>query len=61
MELAEIIAACEEENEATKGAVWHHEVTRKGNPKRFFVAIMFFTCQQWSGQNSINYYVSPKK
>jgi hypothetical protein len=38
-ELAEIVAAVEEEKAATAGTVWHHELTRKGIPKRFFLAV----------------------
>jgi MFS family permease len=56
MELAEIVAAIDEDKAATQGAKWNHELTRKGNPKRFFIAIVIFCLQQWSGQNSINYY-----
>lgn len=51
-ELAEIVAAVEEEQLATQGAVWYKEFSRKGQRKRFFLAIMMFVCQQWSGQNS---------
>jgi hypothetical protein len=54
-ELAEIIAAVEADKEAMAGVSWTKEVTGKGKPKRFFIAIMMFVCQQWSGQNSINY------
>ncbi|KAG7558181.1 hypothetical protein FFLO_02908 [Filobasidium floriforme] len=55
-ELAEIIAAVEADKEAMAGVSWTKEITAKGKPKRFFIAIMMFVCQQWSGQNSINYY-----
>lgn len=56
LELAEIVAAVEEDKAATAGTKWSHEITRRGNPKRFFIAIVIFILQQWSGQNSINYY-----
>jgi len=55
-ELAEIVAAVDAEKEAMAGASWTKEVTKKGKPKRFIIAIVMFICQQWSGQNSINYY-----
>ncbi len=51
-ELAEIVAAVEEEQAATEGAVWYQEFSRRGQRKRFILAIMMFVCQQWSGQNS---------
>lgn len=50
-EMSEIIAAVEEEREALRGAVWYKEITLKGKPLRFFIAVMMFVCQQWSGQN----------
>ncbi len=56
LELAEIVAAVEEDKIATQGTKWSNELTRKGNPERFFIAIVIFVLQQWSGQNSINYY-----
>lgn len=56
MELAEIVAAVEEDEAAVAGRSWKSEVTARGNPARFFIAFVMFTCQQWSGQNSINYY-----
>lgn len=55
-EFSEIVAAVEEEKAATAGASWISEIRSKGNPKRFIIAILMFVCQQWSGQNSINYY-----
>jgi hypothetical protein len=51
-EFAEIVAAVEAEKDAMAGASWTKEITGKGKPKRFFIAIMMFVCQQWSGQNS---------
>ncbi|WVQ80303.1 hypothetical protein IAT38_002408 [Cryptococcus sp. DSM 104549] len=54
-EYAEIAAAIQEEEAATKGASWK-EVFAKGNPIRFIIAFVIFTLQQWSGQNSISYY-----
>jgi hypothetical protein len=51
-ELAEIVAAVDAEKEAMAGASWTKEVTKKGKPKRFIIAIVMFICQQWSGQNS---------
>ena len=55
-EFSEIVAAVEEEKAATAGASWVSEIRAKGNPKRFIIAMLMFVCQQWSGQNSINYY-----
>lgn len=55
-EFSEIVAAVEEEKAATAGASWISEFKVKGNPKRFIIAMLMFVCQQWSGQNSINYY-----
>lgn len=56
MELAEIVAAVEEDEAAMAGRSWTAEVRKRGNPARFFIAFVMFVCQQWSGQNSINYY-----
>ncbi|KAJ9121401.1 hypothetical protein QFC24_004739 [Naganishia onofrii] len=55
-EFSEIVAAVEEEKAATAGSTWYNEIRLKGNPKRFAIAMIMFVCQQWSGQNSINYY-----
>jgi hypothetical protein len=55
-EFSEIVAAVEEEKAATAGASWISEFRVKGNPKRFIIAMLMFVSQQWSGQNSINYY-----
>jgi hypothetical protein len=51
IELAEVVAAIEEDKAATAGAKWSYEITRRGNPKRFFIAVVIFILQQWSGQN----------
>jgi hypothetical protein len=51
-EYAEIVAAVDAEKEATAGVSWYKELTVKGKPIRFFIAITMFICQQWSGQNS---------
>jgi hypothetical protein len=54
-EYEEIIAAVREEEQITGGASWK-EAFAPGNRIRFFIAFVMFTAQQWSGQNSINYY-----
>lgn len=56
LEFAEIQAAIVEEEQAKDGRSFIHEIMRKGNPKRFIIAFVMFTLQQWSGQNSISYY-----
>lgn len=55
-EYTEIITAVEEEEALTAGVSMWREITAKGNPVRFIIAFVLFTCQQWSGQNSISYY-----
>jgi len=54
-EFAEIVASIEEEEAIVGGRSWK-EVFAPGNRIRFFIAFAVFTFQQWSGQNSINYY-----
>lgn len=56
LEFAEIQAAIEEEEATKDGRSFIHEIMAKGNPKRFIIAFVMFTLQQWSGQNSISYY-----
>ena len=55
LEFAEIVAAIKEE-EANAAGSFIRELRAPGNPIRFFIAFLIFTLQQWSGQNSINYY-----
>ena len=55
-EIAEMEAAAEEEREARKGLGLRELVLEKSNVVRFAIAIFIFVLQQWSGQNSINYY-----
>lgn len=55
-EFAEIEAAIHEEREARKDLGWREAFTGKGNWPRFMIAIVIFILQQWSGQNSVNYY-----
>lgn len=55
-EFTEIVTAVEEEEIQTKGVSMWREITARGNPVRFVIAFVLFTCQQWSGQNSISYY-----
>jgi len=54
-EFAEIVAAVEEEEAVVGGRSWK-EVFAPGNRIRFFIAFMIFLLQQFSGQNSINYF-----
>ncbi|WRT66794.1 uncharacterized protein IL334_003757 [Kwoniella shivajii] len=54
-EFNEIIASVAEE-EAVTGGRSYKEAFVPGNRIRFFIAFAMFTFQQWSGQNSINYY-----
>lgn len=54
-ELAEIIATHEEAT-AAKSSFRLCDAILPGNRLRFFLAFFIFFCQQWSGQNSINYY-----
>lgn len=54
-EFDEIVVSIAEEENATGGRSWK-EVFLPGNRIRFFIAFAIFTLQQWSGQNSINYY-----
>ena len=55
-EMAEIEAAITEEREARKGLGLKEAFFGKGNSIRFVIAIVIFLLQQWSGQNSVNYY-----
>ncbi|TCD61909.1 hypothetical protein EIP91_007723 [Steccherinum ochraceum] len=55
-EMAEIEAAIYEEQEARKGLGWKEAFLGKGNWPRFMIAVVIFTLQQWSGQNSVSYY-----
>ncbi|WWD07220.1 hypothetical protein V865_005317 [Kwoniella europaea PYCC6329] len=54
-EFEEIVASVAEEEAVTGGRTWK-EAFIPGNRIRFFIAFAIFTFQQWSGQNSINYY-----
>ncbi|KAJ3715759.1 general substrate transporter [Lentinula raphanica] len=56
LEMAEIEAAIQEENEARKSLRWREAFLGKGNAIRFVIAFMMFLLQQWSGQNSVTYY-----
>ncbi|RPD53871.1 general substrate transporter [Lentinus tigrinus ALCF2SS1-7] len=56
MEMAEIEAAIEEERAARKGLGFREAFLGKGNFIRFVIAVVIFVLQQWSGQNSVNYY-----
>ena len=55
-EFAEIEAAIQEEKEAREGLGLKEVFFGKGNWPRFLIAIVIFILQQWSGQNSVNYY-----
>ncbi len=55
-EMAEIEAAIEEERESRQGLGLREAIFGKGNLIRFIIAIVIFVLQQWSGQNSVNYY-----
>lgn len=55
-EMAEIEAAIKEEREARNGLGLREAFLGKGNWIRFVIAIVIFILQQWSGQNSVNYY-----
>jgi len=55
-EMAEIEAAIREEREARQGLGLKEAFFGKGNFIRFVIAIVIFMLQQWSGQNSVNYY-----
>ncbi|KAF8649921.1 hypothetical protein AX16_005478 [Volvariella volvacea WC 439] len=55
-EMAEIDAAIEEERLAREGLGWKEAFFGKGNFIRFVIAFVIFLLQQWSGQNSVNYY-----
>ncbi len=56
-EMAEIRAAIDEEFAATEGVTWK-ECIAPGNRFRFLVAFCIMFWQQFSGTNSIGYYVS---
>ncbi|KAF8321147.1 general substrate transporter [Clavulina sp. PMI_390] len=56
IELAEIEAAVREEREAREGLGWQEAFLAPGNRIRFIIAFMIFLLQQFSGQNSVNYY-----
>ncbi|KAJ7148559.1 general substrate transporter [Mycena crocata] len=55
-EMAEIEAAIQEEREARQGLGVREAFLGKGNWPRFLIAFVIFLLQQWSGQNSVNYY-----
>ncbi|KAK0495755.1 general substrate transporter [Armillaria luteobubalina] len=55
-EMAEIEAVVEEERLAREGLQWKEAFFGKGNFIRFVIAFVIFLLQQWSGQNSVNYY-----
>ncbi len=55
-EIAEIEAAIEEERIAREGLGIKEAFFGKGNFIRFVIAFVIFLLQQWSGQNSVNYY-----
>ena len=55
-EMAEIEAAIAEERDARQGLGLKEVFFGKGNSIRFVIAIVIFLLQQWSGQNSVNYY-----
>jgi sugar porter (SP) family MFS transporter len=55
-EFAEIEAATNEEREAREGLGLKEAFFGKGNFIRFVIAFVVFFLQQWSGQNSVNYY-----
>lgn len=55
-EIAEIEAAIEEERAARAGLGLKEAFLGKGNFIRFVIAFVIFLLQQWSGQNSVNYY-----
>jgi hypothetical protein len=55
-EFNEICAAIDEEKANTSGTSWK-DTAKPGNRIRMFIAFAVFFLQQWSGQNSINYYV----
>jgi len=55
-EMAEIEAAINEEREARQGLGLREAFFGKGNFVRFVIAFVIFLLQQWSGQNSVNYY-----
>jgi hypothetical protein len=54
-EFNEVCAALQEEKDNTAGASWS-ETMKPGNRIRMFIAFAMFFLQQWSGQNSVNYY-----
>jgi len=54
-EFAEIRASIDQEQEATEGVTWK-EILLPGNRIRFFLGFALMTCQQWGGQNIVNYY-----
>jgi len=55
-EMAEIEAQIQEEREARQGLGLREAFLGKGNLVRFVIAFVIFLLQQWSGQNSVNYY-----
>jgi len=55
-EMAEIEAAIQEEREARANLGLKEAFFGKGNFIRFVIAVVIFILQQWSGQNSVNYY-----
>lgn len=55
-EFAEIKAAIRKEQELRRGLGLRAVFLGKGNWPRFCIAVVIFMLQQWSGQNSVNYY-----
>lgn len=60
-ELAEIEAAVREDREARAGLGWREAFLAPGNRIRFVIAFVIFFLQQFSGQNSVNYYAPTSK
>ncbi|KAI6014340.1 general substrate transporter [Pisolithus marmoratus] len=56
LEMAEIEAAIQEEQEARKGLGVREAFFGDGNFIRFVIAFAIFVLQQWSGQNSVSNY-----
>ncbi|KAJ3755463.1 general substrate transporter [Lentinula raphanica] len=56
LEMAEIEAAIQEEHDAREGLGLKEAFLSKGNAGRFMIAFTIFVLQQWSGQNSVNYF-----
>ncbi|KAJ3765961.1 general substrate transporter [Lentinula raphanica] len=56
LEMAEIEAAIQGEHDAREGLGLKEAFLSKGNAGRFMIAFTIFVLQQWSGQNSVNYF-----